>query len=467
VLVLAAVVRLLWVAYAVRAPQFGDPMAYLYYGEEIAAGRGYRSIAVSLIERARFLDDPNYVAQDIPATAFYPIGYPAMVAAVAWVQQHTPVPGDLVTGVAVVQACLGVATVAMVHAVTRRLFDPSVALVAAIVVALFPALVFYTSAAFTETLFIFFVVAVVLAFVWHPWDRGRMSWPNLAVAGLLLGASAQVRPFLLPVVPGLALLWLLHGAGWRRALAQTGVLVVAVVLVLTPWTIRNYRAVGAVVPISTNLGDTICISRTPGALGGSTTGGHDPSGCRWALGNDEEGDEHFEVRNNRENLHRAWRFVREHPGEELSLQAERLFYTFAGSSQILDHGQERVAGDEEWDPVLSRFWRDVLGTFSDAYFFVVGAVAILGARLFWKGDEPRRGLVLVAAVTLIAIIPLMLYGIERFQMPVLPLLAVLAAPVLHGAVRAACIRPRADARVSPRASAAGDRDRSRSAESGG
>lgn len=437
VLVLATIVRLVWVAYAVRAPQYGDPLAYLHYGEELAAGRGYRSITVGFREASRFLDDPTYVAQEIPATAFYPIGYPAMVAVVAWVQQHTPLPGDLATGVAVVQAFLGVATVAMVHAITRRLFNSSVAIVTATVLALFPSLVFYTAIAFTETLFAFFVVAVVLAFVWHPWDRGRMSFRHLGLAGLLLGLSAEVRPFTLLVVPVLAVLWLVHGAGWRRAGAQVGVLLAAVVIVLTPWTIRNYQAVDAFVPISTNLGDTVCISRTPGAFGGTSTGLYDASGCRWILGNDEEGEDHFEVRNNRTNLASAWRFVRENPGEELSLQGQRLYYSFSGSSQILDHWQEPVFSDQQWDPLMSPSWRGVLGTVTDVYFFTVCALALVGSRFFWTRDEPRRLLVWLTGIALIATIPLLLYGLERFHLPVLPLLAVVAAPALHAAIVAA------------------------------
>ncbi len=40
------------------------------------------------------------------------------------------------------------------------------------------------------------------------------------------------------------------------------------VLVLVPWTIRNSRALHAFVPVSTNLGDTLCLDHSPGAYGG-------------------------------------------------------------------------------------------------------------------------------------------------------------------------------------------------------
>ncbi len=51
----------------------GDQYSYWYYGHEIAAGRGYISYA----------------------TACYPIGFPAILAVVFWLSQHTFLPSDV------------------------------------------------------------------------------------------------------------------------------------------------------------------------------------------------------------------------------------------------------------------------------------------------------------------------------------------------------------------------------------
>ena len=57
--------RVSWALYAAREPFgffAGDPLAYLYYGKELAAGHGYRSFVTH------------------QPTAFYPIGYPLFIS---------------------------------------------------------------------------------------------------------------------------------------------------------------------------------------------------------------------------------------------------------------------------------------------------------------------------------------------------------------------------------------------------
>ncbi|MDZ4278021.1 MAG: hypothetical protein U1B78_02665, partial [Dehalococcoidia bacterium] len=114
ILVLATVLRIVWIVYATGTPQeLQDPLFYLFYGAQIADGNGYRLL-------------------DGQPTAYYPIGYPATIGGVLALVKHTPLPDDAEFAVTSFQVLLGVATVALAYGVGRRLFNPAVGLVAAL-----------------------------------------------------------------------------------------------------------------------------------------------------------------------------------------------------------------------------------------------------------------------------------------------------------------------------------------------
>ena len=119
----------------------------------------------------------------------------------------------------------------------------------------------------TETLFILLVMAAVLLFVALPASTERIRWRRLAVFGVILALSALVRPISLMLIPVLLVVLVVAGTGWRSAVGYAGAATIAAVLVLMPWTIRNVRATDSFVPISTNLGDNLCMSRHTGATG--------------------------------------------------------------------------------------------------------------------------------------------------------------------------------------------------------
>ena len=121
----AFVLRLAWLIYAkVDAPsgwlQSGDQYSYWYYGNEIAAGRGYVS----------------YVTHT--PTAYYPIGFPAILAALFFVANHIGLGAHLVVLAGLLHVIVSTATVAFVFLIGRRVFTPFVGLVGAALLAVFP-----------------------------------------------------------------------------------------------------------------------------------------------------------------------------------------------------------------------------------------------------------------------------------------------------------------------------------------
>lgn len=399
ILVLAMLLRVIWVVYAAREPQgIHDPIFYFAYGDAISDGRGYA------------LPD-GY-------TAYYPVGYSLALAAVFALVKHTPLPDNLVLTAAYFQLFLGVATVALVFEVARRLFNPSVGLLAALWLTVFPNLIFHTATYLTETLFNFLVMAALLVLLWGDWRRRRPGWAQLALFGALVGASALVRPISLLFLPLLPLVWLVAGFGWRRALGYAAAATVATVAVILPWTVRNIVVMDAPVLISTNLGDNLCMGHYAGAPGHFAL----PGVCFSEEPYRGLSREEFEVRRNDDNTRKAIRYALHHPVQELKLLSSKSYYTWRH-----DHDGLRAVESYGDDPFLGADARTALERIADVFFFVTISLGGLGLAGFVARPSEGRRLFFLLALLALAGAPLAFFGDARFHVPVVPLLVVAAA----------------------------------------
>ncbi|HTT95387.1 MAG TPA: hypothetical protein VMF55_11995 [Solirubrobacterales bacterium] len=157
------------------------------------------------------------------------------------------------------------------------------ALVAALVVAIYPATIEYTGMLMTEPLAATLLSGAILALLWAadppPRPATVPTWRWL-VPGLTLGALALVRPEYLAIGLLLALLVLLHERsrqpmssqkssdsgencerrwwwGWRRGLVAGAIVVLGIVVVVAPWTVRNAVVFHRFVTVSTGGGQVL------------------------------------------------------------------------------------------------------------------------------------------------------------------------------------------------------------------
>jgi hypothetical protein len=180
----------------------------------------------------------------------------------------------------IVEALLGMATILVVFALGWRLggraYGRWVGLFAAVAVAVYPPFIHTTGELMSEPPAMLTLPAAILAFLWAG-DRGQ-PWAWL-VPGALFGLTAMFRPEYLLVGAAFVVLaairaWRPSGTdrvvrygrsatarnhGWRRGLAAAAVLLVAVVLPILPWTIRNLVVLDRLVPISTGSGKALYV----------------------------------------------------------------------------------------------------------------------------------------------------------------------------------------------------------------
>ena len=175
----------------------------------------------------------------------------------------------------IVEALLGVAAILIVFLLGRRLGEAAgprggprlgsaVGLLAALAVAVYPPFLHSTGELMSEPPAILTLPAAVLAFLWAS-ERGRSRWA-WTLPGLLFGLTAMFRPEYLFVGAAFVVLAGLRpvltrgwSSGWRPGLVGAALLLVALLLPIVPWTIRNVDVLGRVVPISTGSGKALYV----------------------------------------------------------------------------------------------------------------------------------------------------------------------------------------------------------------
>jgi 4-amino-4-deoxy-L-arabinose transferase-like glycosyltransferase len=159
----------------------------------------------------------------------------------------------------IVEALLGVAAILVVFLLGERLGGRWVGLIAALGVAVFPPFIHSTGELMSEPPAILTLPAAVLAFLWAG-ERERLRvW---LLPGLLFGLTAMFRPEYLLVGAAFVVLAAIRvsvARGWRPGLAGAGLALLALLLPIVPWTIRNVDVLGRVVPISTGSGKALYV----------------------------------------------------------------------------------------------------------------------------------------------------------------------------------------------------------------
>jgi 4-amino-4-deoxy-L-arabinose transferase-like glycosyltransferase len=372
----------------------GDQFSYFHYGNEIARGRGYNS----------------YITGE--ATAYYPIGFPAILGALYFVVLHTPIPDNPLFATALFHVVLGTASVALVFVVGRAVASIRVGLVAATVLAVFPNVIYQVATLQLETTFIFLLLVALAVITTHDWATGAPTISRLLAFGATLGVAVLVRPFAAVLLVGLAGALAAVRIGWRRVALLVAVPAAVVVALSIPWTIRNAVRLDAFVPSSTNMGDTLCLDRNLDAEGGFRFADHD--GCA-------PPDLH-EVPRNRESTKKAIRFVLDHPDRELLQIVRRARFMFQDDHDGIIAVQTLGGG-----PFLSEDVVETAEAVADWYYYAVLVLAVAGLAGFAHRDHRPGRLVAASGLVGLLVIPLLLWGNPRFHLPLLPFMALSAA----------------------------------------
>ncbi len=198
----------------------------------------------------------------IPTTPYYrPPGYPYFLAVVYWLFDGSFLAPRLIN------ILLGLIHIVLIFFLTKTVFDRVAGICASFLVATYWAFIYYEGEVNDPALFVFLVPCILLLiFYANRKDSILLSF----FSGLLIGIYAIMRPNILSFIPFVAL-WFLFIFYKKQKVTKSFLhillLIIAVLTIITPVTVRNYLVSGEFVPISTYFGENLLIGNSKDADG--------------------------------------------------------------------------------------------------------------------------------------------------------------------------------------------------------
>lgn len=410
-IVLVAVgLRVAWVAYLNVDPndgRLGDHVFYHNAAHLIAHGDGYMN------------------AYNGKLTAHMPPAFPVTLGAVY------KVFGWHVVLAKILNVVFAAVTVVLVYLIGRRIFDQRVAALGALVFALFPGQIYFSTLVYAETMFaMFFMLVLFLALVWTIQRPDARSWQVLLI-GILVGVSALVRVEGIVLVLVLLALWALTVRPWQTAARYASLAVVGTVLALTPWTVRNAIQLDEFIPLRANAGTSIARSLDPEFKG---IGSVDPNegadslgeGLRYQITHPWEIPGSFREKTLAlyEDDSDGMRLIA-HPGRFPAWVADLIEAGFVP----LPVTPPEAWFTDEYQPLLTEEEAAPWRRLADRYFFAAGAAALVAAAVAVLQRNRAAAVLLMAALGWTALFGIV-YPVTRYHFPLGPVIAILAGAFL-------------------------------------
>ncbi|HEX8525691.1 glycosyltransferase family 39 protein, partial [Allosphingosinicella sp.] len=308
--------RLLLILLLPQAP-VSDGEYYVARAAELAAGLGYQ--------------------EDGHPTAFWPVGYPALLAL-------TMLPfGPNLVGAMLLNLLGAAAILALVLWFGRRLGNSEAAArLAALLYALYPAHIAYTGAPLNEvtsTALTMAAFALLLA--------GRRKWTWLVAAGFLFGLVTLMRPqvMLFPAGAIVALLIVYRDFAWRDAVKAMLAVHLALFATLLPWSARNAEVMGRFVLVSTNGGIALQAGANDLADGGHFAVYESPLEAQIGIPWEERVSRQVELDARLKEM--AWQWIGDNPGRWAALGLRKIYLLWHKDSDafwLLKNGRPEMAG---------------------------------------------------------------------------------------------------------------------------
>lgn len=375
IVAVALALRCAW-ALVVPVEPVSDSVLYDAFARSIVEGKGYAFPAGNL-------------------TVYWPVGTSAFYAAVYAVAGTHPL------AIALVQAVLGAVTVLFAWILARRLAGKRAGAVAAWMVALWPLLVQFTTVLASETLFVFLLLAALVA-----WTGIASPVPRAVAWGGLIALATYVRPTAWPLLLLFPLVGWLAGSGWRRAAVVAAVSIATAAALHAPWVWRNVQLFDKFVLVAANNGANLWMGNNPASQGGYM------ELPERTFSDEIERDRHY----GRE----AMRFIRENPARYAQLSLARARATFDRESIGVvwnEPGLVRAFGERSLLP---------LKVLSSGYWWLALLAGLAGTVVVLRRGAWRTAWPVLIPLALFAAVPILTVGQDRYHMPLDPLLAVLA-----------------------------------------
>jgi 4-amino-4-deoxy-L-arabinose transferase-like glycosyltransferase len=379
-LLLALLLRAIW-AYLVPVDPVSDSFLYDAFARSIAAGNGYAF--------------PN---GDI--TVYWPVGTSAVYAGIYKLFGLSYLP------IVIFNILIGTSIVWLTFEIAKRYLDENIALIAALLVGVWPILIEFTSIMASELIFINLILSAI--YVW-----GSKNIPPIVRAifwGALICAATYARPTALLVFVLLPILeWLANGRV-RDCMVSLCIATITAALLFSPWVYRNHQIFGEFVLVSANGGTNLWMGNNPNSNGGYI----------------DLPDLNFknEITRDQYLKKEAINYIIHNPGSYVKLAVLRTITTYkAETIGIMWNGSLKKRFSE---PALL-----VMKLISSLYWWAIAGLAAWGIYEILKDRKLRLFHVLFVVCGFFFLFPILTVAQDRYHMPINPFLAIFAAYALQ------------------------------------
>ena len=232
---LALSVRLIYILFFTQFPLMKDDLQYNVIAKNILDGRGFSYDSIN------------------PTAARGPL-YPLFLAATYFIFGYDYNTARLL------HAIIGAVTCLFVYFIAKKLYSPVIGFYAGLIAGIYPSLIGYTGLLYSETLAGFLVA---LTIVFYLLSAERKSSFQFLITGISIGLLILCYPkfIFLPIIFGFS--GLFFNKFRKEFLKYFFGLLAGVILILIPWTVRNFNQFGKLIPVATGSGTTLWHSTLP------------------------------------------------------------------------------------------------------------------------------------------------------------------------------------------------------------
>ena len=417
-----AIWRIVWIGFFIRIAYM--TLAHTYrvrpYGDHFQYGWEMARIARALVTGYGYADPFN---GHTGPTAWVTPAYPLLIAGVFKLTGiYTPLSAWILLAM---NSLLSALIIRNTWEIAERCYGASVALWSAWIWALYPAAMQYAVRwiwEMTLTAFLFSWVLVLAlrmrgigseaggaggAASYASTGQARQRW---AVFGLLWGLIALSNPAILIFLPVCGV-WILAGAGraWPRQLGNAALAAVLCLVVIAPWSYRNWHTFHRFIPMRGNFGAELYLGNGPGAVGLLMEYNHPGESEPQRLLYKQMGEVAYVAMRGA----KAKALIAADKPRFVKLSLKRLYYSWCGVPHPSD------------DAPLVEYSRNL-------NFQFTSIAGLFGLALALHRRKPAAGLFAAAFLLL----PLMYYFVTahaRFRHPFEPLIAILGVYLFQSA----------------------------------
>jgi len=287
---------------------------HLVYNPDWCGGlvREYRVIAENVLDGHGFsmkIED-KYVPKIV-----HPPGYSLFLATIFALFGKSDFP------VRAIQILIDSLSVILIFLIVERIFGGFTALIAALIAGLYPFSVIMSFMLLPATVALF--ISILAAYFY---SKKELKGSDYLISGLLLGIAALFRSQLI-VIPFFISLGFILSKGIKRGIKPLMYILISAFLVISPWTVRNWRHFHKFVPLTIGLGWSMWV----GIGEDFPASGAPAKDEELARSEDYESCTYpFPVERDAARIKKSVNFIKTHPFQYVAVMIKRLFRLLVG-----------------------------------------------------------------------------------------------------------------------------------------